>query len=123
MTTLHEPDSVSKRNVHYRRLADESVIRPFTRRNISLDVTARACVPCAVVGHHRAADVVDEVGTPQCYPHAEFAALDGAKQTRIIAAWSSDGAAVGIITMIAALREGNPGWFDRCRPTVAEVGA
>jgi len=120
MTTLQAQESFPKRNVHYRREGQTATFAPSTRANKTADITSRACVPCAIVGHHRGADVLNEVGTPECYPHAEFGALDASKQALIIGAWSSDGAAVGIITMIETYREGNPGWFERCRPMEGE---
>lgn len=120
MSTLHDQDLISKRNVHYRRATETATVAPSTRANKPLDVTARQCVPCAIVGHNRAADVVNEVGTPECHPHHEFSILEHTRQREIVRAWSSDGAAVGIIAMVAAYREQDPEWFDRCRPTVAE---
>lgn len=107
--------------MHYRRLAEKSSQAPATRWDASLDVTTRACVPCAIVGHHRGADVVNEVGTPECHAHHEFSILAHTQQREIVRAWASDGAAVGILTMVAAYREHDPAWFDRCRPTAAEL--
>ena len=74
MTTLHETSG----NVHYRRLPQMSNPGPSNVVNSSLDVTRRACVPCAVVGRYEAADGVNEVGTPECSAHAELASLVGA---------------------------------------------
>lgn len=100
-------------HVHYRLQVENGAKAPSSRRNNPLDVTGRACVPCAVVGHYRPADAFDEVGMPQCIPHAEFSGLDVERQNKIISDWSVYGPAVGVLSLLSEFREACPEWLDR----------
>lgn len=70
-------------------------------------------MPCAVLGHIRPADVLNEVGTPECDPHHEFGMLAASKQREVTEAWSNEGSAIGVIGLLRAYRESDPDWFAR----------
>lgn len=101
------------RHAHYRRLGGEA---PGKTPNAPLDITGRCCVPCAIVGHGRAADLLTADGTPVCWAHHEFQALDEEARERVMRAYVEHGTAVGIIALCSEYRAAHPEWMSNLYP-------